>query len=172
MNAKGSWVWCPRSALRQAGQHASGSKGIQIPCSDSNSGDFGAERLARLRPEILPLASAYAAKMVCSNVFIAKRDFDAVIRTDVQFREGSVANFMKIDVDTTNRRVEAALLGLFAKRYAAYAEGRGCTLVSKDEVPDRAAVPPLPPLAMPDALWPTGERVQLSENRRWPFQTT
>jgi len=53
--------------------------------------------LAFVRPEILPLASAYAAKMVCSNVFIAKRDLDAVIRTDVQFREGSVANFMKID---------------------------------------------------------------------------
>jgi CubicO group peptidase (beta-lactamase class C family) len=122
--------------------------------------------LAFVRPEILPLASAYAAKMVCSNVFIAKRDADAVIRTDVQFREGSVVKFMKIDVDTTNRRVEAALLGLFVKRYAAYAEGRGCTLVSKDEVPDRAAVPPLVPPAMPDALWPTGERVQLSENRR------
>jgi hypothetical protein len=27
--------------------------------------------LAFVRPEILPLASAYAAKMVCSNVFIA-----------------------------------------------------------------------------------------------------
>jgi CubicO group peptidase (beta-lactamase class C family) len=122
--------------------------------------------LAFVRPEILPLASAYAAKMVCSNVFIAKRDADAVIRTDVQFREGGVVKFMTIDVDTTNRRVEAAVLGLFAKRYAAYAEGRGCTLVSKDEIPDRAAVPPLPPLAMPDALWPIGERVQLSENRR------
>jgi CubicO group peptidase (beta-lactamase class C family) len=122
--------------------------------------------LAFVRPELLPLASAYAAKMVCSNVFIAKRDADAVIRTDVQFREGRVVKLMKIDVDTINRRVEAALLGLFAKRYAAYAEGRGCTLVSKDEVPSRAAVPLLPPPAMPDALWPTGERVQLSENRR------
>ena len=29
--------------------------------------------LAFIRPELLPLASAYAAKTVCSNVFIAKR---------------------------------------------------------------------------------------------------
>jgi hypothetical protein len=69
--------------------------------------------LAFIRPELLPLASAYAAKTVCSNVFIAKRDPDAVIRTDVQFAERRVAELMKIDVDNANRRVEAALLGLF-----------------------------------------------------------
>ena len=95
----------------------------------------------------MPLASAYAAKTVCSNVFIAKRDADAVIRTDVQFAERRVVKLMKIDVDTANRRVEAAIFGLFGKRYASYAEGRGCTLVSKDEIPDRAAAPPLPPSA-------------------------
>ena len=122
--------------------------------------------LSFVDPEILPLASAYAAKIVCSNVFIAKRDVDEVIRTDLQFREGSAVKFMKIDVDTANRRVGAALLGLFAKRYAAYAEGRGCTLVSKDEIPDRATIAPLPAPAMADALWPTGERIQRSENRR------
>jgi CubicO group peptidase (beta-lactamase class C family) len=54
---------------------------------------------------------------------------------------------------------------LFAKRHAQYEEGRGCTLVSKDEIPDRAAAPPLPP-ASPDALWPAGERVQLSNDQR------
>jgi CubicO group peptidase (beta-lactamase class C family) len=122
--------------------------------------------LAFIRPELLPLASAYAAKTVCSNVFIAKRDADAVIRTDVQFAEHRVVKLMKIDVDTANRRVEAALFGLFGKRYAAYAEGRGCTLVSKDEIPARAAAPPLQPLATPDALWPTGEMVRLSDDRR------
>jgi hypothetical protein len=110
--------------------------------------------LALVHPEILPLASAYAAKMVCSNVFIAKRDANAVIRTDVEFREGSIVKFMTIDVDHANRRVEAVILGLFAKRYAAYVEGRGCTLVSKNEAPDRDAEPPLPPLAKPDGSGP------------------
>lgn len=121
--------------------------------------------LAFIRPELLPLASAYAAKTVCSNVFIAKRDADAVIRTDVQFAERSVTKFVKIDVDAVNRHVEAAILGLFARRYAGYAEGRGCTLVSKGETPDRAAAPPLP-TTKPDALWPAGEMVQLSDDKR------
>lgn len=120
---------------------------------------------AFIRPELLPLLSAYAAKTVCSNVFIAKRDADAVIRTDVQFAERGIGKLMRIDVDTANRRVEAALLGLFARRYAGYAEGRGCTIVSKDEIPARAAAPPLP-RATPDALWPAGERAQSSDDKR------
>ena len=70
--------------------------------------------VAFIRPEVLPLLSAYAAKTVCSNVFIAKRDADAVIRTDVQFMEHSVTKLVKIDIDTAGRRVEAALFGLFA----------------------------------------------------------
>jgi CubicO group peptidase (beta-lactamase class C family) len=122
--------------------------------------------LAFIRPELLPILSAYAAKTVCSNVFIAKRDADEVIRTDVQFAEHSVTKRMKIDIDTANRRVEAAVYGLFARRYAGYAEGRGCTIVAKDEIPDRAATPPLPPPSAPDAPWPTGETAQLSDDRR------
>jgi CubicO group peptidase (beta-lactamase class C family) len=121
--------------------------------------------LAFIRPELLPLFSAYAAKTVCSNVFVAKRDADTVIRTDVQFAEHSVTKLMKIDIDTANRRVETAIFGLFARRYAGYAEGRGCTIVLKDEIPDRAAAPRLPP-ATPDALWPAGERTQLSDDKR------
>src|ERR1700733_3116356 len=87
--------------------------------------------IAFMRPELLPVLSAYAAKTVCSNVFIAKRDADDVIRTDVQFAERSVTKLVKIDTDTANRRVEAAIFGLFARRYAGYAEGRGCTIVLK-----------------------------------------
>ena len=87
--------------------------------------------LAFIRPELLPILSAYAVKTVCSNVFIAKRDADAVIRTDVQIEEQRFAKRMKIDIDTANQRVEAAAYGLFARRYAQYAEGRGCTLIEK-----------------------------------------
>ena len=122
--------------------------------------------LTFVRPELLPLASAYAAKIVCSNVFIAKRDADAVIRTDVQIAVHRVVKLMKIDIDTANRRVEAALFGLFGTRYAAYAEGRGCTLVSKHEVAVRAAAPLLLPVAAADVLWPAGEAAQLSDDRR------
>ena len=50
--------------------------------------------LAFRHPDSVQLASAYAAKTVCSNVFIAKRAADAVIRTDVQFAERRVAKLM------------------------------------------------------------------------------
>jgi CubicO group peptidase (beta-lactamase class C family) len=122
--------------------------------------------LAIKRPESVQLVSAYAAKTVCSNVFIAKRDANAVIRTDVQFAEYLVVKLMRTDVDVANRRVEAAFLGLFGKQRAAYADGYGCTLVSNDENLDRAIASPLPSLPTPDSFWPVGEKVQLSDNRR------
>jgi len=122
--------------------------------------------LAFRHPDSVQLASAYAAKTVCSNVFIAKRAADAVIRTDVQFAERRVAKFMRIDVDTANRRVEAAFLGLFGKQRAAYADGYGCTLVLNDESPNRTFEPTLPSSSTPDALWPVGEKVQVSDNPR------
>jgi CubicO group peptidase (beta-lactamase class C family) len=120
--------------------------------------------LTFMPPDGLLSASAIAAKMVCSNVFIAKRDAAAVIGTDVEFALPRFVKHIKISVDTAKQQVEVAYLGLFAKRYAQYAVGRGCTLASKDEIPDHAA-PPLPPTTS-DALWPTGERVQLSEDKR------
>ena len=122
--------------------------------------------IAFVRPELFPLLSAFAAKTVCSNVFIAKRNVDAVIRTDVHFAEHGIANLMTIDVDTANRRVEAAVFGLFGRRYAAYAEGRGCTIVAKDETPDALGASLLPPPAAPEALWPNGEIAQLSNDAR------
>jgi len=115
-------------------------------------------------PDGLLSASAYAAKMVCSNVFIAKRSAAAVIGTDVEFQLPRIIKRLKISVDIANHSVEVGYLGLFAKRYAQYEEGRGCTLVAKAEISDRAA-PPLPP-ATSDALWPAGERVQLSDDKR------
>ncbi|WNJ88549.1 serine hydrolase [Bosea sp. 685] len=116
-------------------------------------------------PEGLLGASAYAAKMVCSNVFIARRDADAVIATDVAFALPRVFNRLSIKLDTSKQRVEVAYLGLFARRYAQYQEGRGCTLLARDEVPDRAGLPPFPP-ATPEALWPAGEGTQLSDDKR------
>ncbi|MGY3449830.1 serine hydrolase domain-containing protein [Bradyrhizobium sp. USDA 4353] len=115
-------------------------------------------------PDGLLSASAVAAKLVCSNVFITKRDAELVIGNDVAFALPNVAKRLKISVDPVNQRVEAAFRGFFARRYAQYEEGRGCTLVSKAEIPDRAALPSLP--VKPDALWPAGERVQLSEDNR------
>jgi hypothetical protein len=86
-------------------------------------------------PDGLLSASAYAAKIVCSNVFISKRDVAAVIGTDVEFALPRIVKRMKISVDTANQRVEVGYLGLFAKRYAQYEQRRGCTFGLKGRNP-------------------------------------
>jgi len=115
-------------------------------------------------PDGLLSATAAMAKMVCSNVFIAKRDADTVIGTDVTFWLPRAVKYLKISVDTANQRVEVGYLGLFAKRSAQFGEGRGCALVSKDEIRAHAAPPSAPTTS--DALWPAGERVLLSDEKR------
>src|SRR3954453_21121547 len=73
-----------------------------------------------IRPEPLQLASAATAKTICSNVFIAKRDVDAILRTDLLVLGYRIFHLMKIDVSATDQRVGASLLGLFAERHAEY----------------------------------------------------
>ncbi len=124
--------------------------------------------LTLVRPELLQLASAYAAKTVCSNVFIAKRDADAILRTDLLALGHPIFNFMKIEVSAGEHRVRASLFGVLAERQAQYVAGRGCTNVARDEFLDGPATPPesQPPTGETDALWPTGEKAQLSDNTR------
>jgi CubicO group peptidase (beta-lactamase class C family) len=116
-------------------------------------------------PDGLLSTTAYAAKAVCSNVFLAKRDADAVVATDIEFALPRAVKRLKIDIDADRQTISVAYLGLFAKRYAKYEAGRGCTLVTKDEASDRGAAPLLPPAAS-DVLWPVGEKVELSDDRR------
>jgi len=116
-------------------------------------------------PDLLLVATGYAANMVCANVFIAKRDADAVIATDVEFALSHAVKRMRISVDTGKQRVEVAYLGLFGRRRAQYEEGRGCTLDSMEEVHSHAAATSLPPKTS-GALWPAGDRVQLSDDKR------
>jgi CubicO group peptidase (beta-lactamase class C family) len=121
-----------------------------------------------VRPELLPLASAYAAKTVCSQVFIAKRDSGAILRADLLALGHPIFNVMKIDVSAAERRVGASLFGVLGSRQAQYVAGRGCTIVAKDEFLDGHAAPPesQSPTGEADALWPTGEKAQFSDDVR------
>lgn len=118
------------------------------------------------RQDALQLASAAAAKAVCSNVFMAGREVGAIMQADLVAVEHPILRLVKANVDAAEHRVDAALIGLIAKRHAYYVEGRGCTGVLNDQSWTRPAAQPLPPRASADALWPAGERVELSENVR------
>jgi CubicO group peptidase (beta-lactamase class C family) len=116
-----------------------------------------------INPEPLRMATAYTAEIVCSNVFIAHRDVEAIRRDDLVALGHRIYKRMKIDV--AQGSVTATAYGLFAAQQAQYDAGRGCTLV-----PDRETLagpgepPPAPPPS--DVLWPSGEGAQLSDNPR------
>ncbi|PTM92072.1 serine hydrolase domain-containing protein [Mycoplana dimorpha] len=113
-------------------------------------------------PELLSVGSGYAAKIVCSNVFIAGRDPDAVLALDVQAPGHPLLRLMHQSVDRVDKTVTASLLGIFAPNYAAYREGFGCANVPDgDFVAAQQAVADvvLPKIAPPpaDRPWPEGE---------------
>jgi CubicO group peptidase (beta-lactamase class C family) len=122
--------------------------------------------IAIARQDELRLASAYAAKTVCSNVFMAGRDVDAILQADLLALGHPVFRLMKIDVSAVDHGVDASLFGLFAERHARYVEGRGCINVLNRASWDHPAALQSSPPTDADALWPAGEKVQLSDEAR------
>src|SRR5882724_2061154 len=80
-------------------------------------------------PEILRVGANYAAKIVCSNVFLAGRDPDEVLRTDVQAPGIAVLRLMRVSVDRERRVVRAGLLGFIGDGLAVARPGSGCAVV-------------------------------------------
>ncbi len=123
----------------------------------------GAGYLYVAPPDLLRVGAGYAAKIVCSNVFIAGRDPDAVLSIDVQAPGNPILKFLDVSVDRDNGLVAADFLGFVAKRYAINRPGYGCTVLDNGPE-DIALLPELPalPVATPSdksQLWPQGEAV-------------
>ncbi|SIQ21535.1 CubicO group peptidase, beta-lactamase class C family [Rhizobium sp. RU20A] len=78
-------------------------------------------------PELLRIGDGYAAKIVCSNVFIAGRDPDEVLALDVQAPGHPLLRFVSVAVDREQRSVAAHIFGFAAPAEAVYREGLGCT---------------------------------------------
>ena len=115
-------------------------------------------------PALLSVGSGYAAKIVCSNVFIAGRDPAQVLAEDVQAPGHPLLKLMRQDVDLDRKTVTTHLLGVFAPGHAAWHDGFGCSSVPDgDFLAAQQAVSdvPLPrvPSADPAVAWPDGEAV-------------
>lgn len=114
-------------------------------------------------PQLLRVGSGYAAKIVCSNVFLAGRDPADVLATDVQAPGHPLLRLMRQSVDYEDKTVTASLLGIFAPGHAAYREGFGCAGVpdgdfdTARQVVGDVALPPHAGAPAPDAPWPDGE---------------
>lgn len=109
-------------------------------------------------PALLLVGTGYAAKIVCSNVFLASREPGEVLAVDVQAPGHPLLRLVNVDVDRDAGTVTAHLLGAIAPSTAVKREGLGCS-----SVPDGAAMEEnVPSLAgdmkptVSDAAWPVG----------------
>jgi len=80
-------------------------------------------------PEILRVGANYSAKIVCSNVFLAGRDPDEVLRSDVQAPGVALLHFMRVSVDRERRVVRAGLFGFIGDGLAVARTSTGCAVV-------------------------------------------
>ncbi|WP_454286531.1 serine hydrolase domain-containing protein [Rhizobium arsenicireducens] len=117
--------------------------------------------LSAAPPELLRVGTGYAAKIVCSNVFLAGRDPQAVLALDVQAPGHPLLKLVGVDVDTENRIVTARMLGVFAASTAVHREGLGCASVPDGDLDAALTVvaPEAEPRTVTDtgAPWPEGE---------------
>ncbi len=98
-------------------------------------------------PDLLRVGANYAAKTVCSNVFLAGRDATDVLTSDVQAPGVAVLRLAKVSVDKPHGIVRANFLGFIGGGLAVARPGAGCTVVP-DGMPDQIAG--LPPRATPN----------------------
>jgi CubicO group peptidase (beta-lactamase class C family) len=127
-------------------------------------------------PEILRVGANYTAKIVCSNVFLAGRHPDEVLRTDVQAPGVALLRLMQVSVDQEQRMVRAGLLGFIGDGLAVARPGTGCAVVPDGNLEfakhinqfatplDSVAAPNAPASAQvssasADAAWPDGNAV-------------
>jgi CubicO group peptidase (beta-lactamase class C family) len=119
-------------------------------------------------PDLIRVGTGYAAKIVCSNVFVAGRDADQVLEVDVQAPGHPLLTLVWTDVDRQAGTVTASLLGLFGASTAVARDGLGCASVPDG---DAAALTPSPlpalaPRTGADAPWPQGEQVDATGDAR------
>ncbi|MGG6893916.1 serine hydrolase domain-containing protein [Rhizobium sp. BR 315] len=125
----------------------------------------GAVWLSVSPPELLKVGDGYAAKIVCSNTFVAKRDPAQVLADDVQAPGNPALKLIQVSVDRDDGVVRARFLGMFAPNYALYRGALGCTAVPDGDLQAARSAVFLNKVKSPknDALWPDGDTVNLAE---------
>jgi CubicO group peptidase (beta-lactamase class C family) len=132
-------------------------------------------------PELLRVGANYAAKIVCSNVYLAGRDPAEVLRDDVQAPGAALLRLMRVRVDPARGLVRAGLLGFIGDGLAAVRPDRSCVTVPRGGLAGVSGLDPLhaaapaklePAAPQPAALgpgsrapeaggdWPDGEAVR------------
>ncbi len=106
----------------------------------------------------LPIITAFAAKGMCSSVFLANKTPERVMVEDLSFFPISLA---KCTIDYEEKTVTAKVLGL-AKRKAVFREGLGAVIVldtPEEELKEQSFAIPDPGYAQDTLPWPMGDVV-------------
>jgi CubicO group peptidase (beta-lactamase class C family) len=106
----------------------------------------------------LPIITAFAAKGMCSSVFLADKEPVRVYAEDLSFFPISLA---KCTVDYEERTVTSRVLGL-AKRKAVYRDGLGAVLVldkPEEELKEQSFTIPDPGYSQDTIPWPKGDLI-------------
>ncbi len=113
-------------------------------------------------PEMLRVGANYSAKIVCSNVFLAGRDAQAVLAEDVQAPGHPLLKAMRVSVDREHGLVRAGLAGFIGDGLAVYRPGTGCAAVPDGDaaLARRHQFAPAPLPALPAASWPRGAQAE------------
>lgn len=123
----------------------------------------GTTTLAVKPPELLKVGANYGAKIVCSNVFLAGRDAQAVLADDVQAPGHPVLKHLKVSIDKERKTVRAQFFGFVGDGMAVYRPGTGCAAVPDGDVAlaSQYRFHPVPIWApSPNVSWPTGSLAQ------------
>lgn len=118
--------------------------------------------LAVAPPDLIRVGANYAAKIVCSNVFLAGRDAEEVFAVDVQAPGHPLLRLMRVRLDEQAGTVRTGLFGFIGNGLAVHRPGHGCAAVATGASTTVAAfsAPEIAQLPDPEALWPRGERVE------------
>ncbi|MCB1447499.1 MAG: serine hydrolase [Rhizobiaceae bacterium] len=110
-------------------------------------------------PELLRVGTAYAAKIVCSNTFMAGRDPVEVLASDVQAPGHPLLRH--VSVEKGRDRITARLFGFVAVQTALYRPGLGCAAVPDGDIDAARAIvlDDVPAPAKSDLEWPLGDQV-------------
>jgi CubicO group peptidase (beta-lactamase class C family) len=110
-------------------------------------------------PDLLRIGASYAAKIVCSNVFLADRDPDEVLRDDVQAPGVWLLRLVRVSVDREHGVVRAGFLGFIGRGLAVARPGGGCAVWPDGKMGELKVYEPSPsPIAAAarDQPWPDG----------------
>jgi CubicO group peptidase (beta-lactamase class C family) len=110
-------------------------------------------------PELLRVGNAYAAKIVCSNTFVAGRDPADVLSKDVQAPGHPILKY--VSFEKGDDFITTRLFGFVAQQTAVYRPGLGCAVVPDGDA-DKAravALAQIPKAETSELEWPLGDQV-------------